>query len=99
LQHYSREWMGDRSVPFMTKMLCQPPLNLTPREAVRIAPDLRYFWADIADGDSAFQFPQWPEPLRDHFEAYSLRHPQEEAKNVGDNYTALALSNTPSNFN
>jgi 3',5'-cyclic AMP phosphodiesterase CpdA len=91
LQHYSREWMGDRSVPFMTKMLCQPPLNLTPREAIRIAPDLRYFWADIADGDSTFQFPHWPEPLRNHFESYSLRHPQEEVLGVRDNYTALTL--------
>jgi Calcineurin-like phosphoesterase len=91
LQHFSREWMGDRSVPFMTKMLCQPPLSVTPRDAVRLAPDLRYFWADIADGDSAFQFPHWPESLRDHFEAYSLRHPQEEIQDVRDNDAALTL--------
>jgi 3',5'-cyclic AMP phosphodiesterase CpdA len=91
LQHYSREWMGDRSAPFMTKMLCQPPLNLPPREAIRIAPDLRYFWADIANGDSAFQFPHWAEPLRKHFESYSLRHPQEEVLGVRDNHTDLTL--------
>lgn len=93
LQHFSREWMGDRSAPFMAKMLCQPPLSLTPRDAVRLAPDLRYFWADIADGDSAFKFSHWPESLREHFETYSLRHPQEESKSVGDNDAVLMLNN------
>ncbi len=91
LQHFSREWMGDRSAPFMAKMLNQPPLSLTPREAVRWAPDLRYFWADIADGDSTFKFPHWPEPLRQHFESYSLRHAQEQSMGVQDNHTALLL--------
>jgi calcineurin-like phosphoesterase family protein len=95
LQHYSREWMGDRSVPFMTKMLCQPPLSLTPREAVRLAPDLRYFWADIVDGDSAFHFPRWPEPLRNHFESYGLRHPQEEILGIQDNDITLTLTRNP----
>lgn len=89
LQHFSREWMGDRSAPFMTTMLCQPPLNLAPRDALQIAPDLRYFWADIADGDAAFQFPQWPQPLRRHFEAYSLRHPQEVRLNIQDNHAVI----------
>jgi 3',5'-cyclic AMP phosphodiesterase CpdA len=92
LQHFSREWMGDRSAPFMTKMLCHPPLSLAPRDAVRFAADLRYFWADIADGDSVFQFPHWPEPLRRHFESYSQPHQQEESLSLKDNDTLLILN-------
>jgi 3',5'-cyclic AMP phosphodiesterase CpdA len=92
LQHFSREWMGDRSVPFMKKMLCQPPLNLAPREAIRFAADLRYFWADVAAGDPTFQFPHWPETLRSHFEAYGHRHSQEVAIGLSDNHTHLQLT-------
>lgn len=92
LQHFSREWMGDRSVPFMKKMLCQPPLNLAPRDAIGFAADLRYFWADVAAGDPEFQFPHWPGPLRKHFEAYGQRHRQEVAIGVSDNHTRLQLS-------
>lgn len=71
LQHYSREWMGDRSVPFMTQFLTHPPLNLSTAEAENLAPHLRYFWSSIAAGDPAFDFPQFPEPVRSYFEAFS----------------------------
>jgi 3',5'-cyclic AMP phosphodiesterase CpdA len=92
LLHFSREWMGDRSLPFMKKMLCQPPLNIAPRDAIHFASDLRYFWADVAAGDPVFQFPHWPSALRNHFEAYGQRHCQEVAIGLADNHTRLRLS-------
>lgn len=64
LLHSSREWMGDRSFPFMLKLLLQPPLSLSPIEAEALAPVLRYFWADIADGDALFDFPDLPAPVQ-----------------------------------
>lgn len=60
LQQLSRQWMGERSLPFMLQLLTQPPLNLPQAEAEEIAPSLRDFWADIADGDALFDFPDFP---------------------------------------
>jgi predicted phosphodiesterase len=91
LQHFSREWMGDRSEPFMKKMLCQPPLNVPPREAIQFASELRYFWADVAAGDPDVQFPHWPQPLRNHFEAYAHWQGEEIARGITDNCTTLQL--------
>ncbi len=89
LGHYSREWMGDRSVPFMTQLLTQAPLQLSLRDASRIAPQLRYFWAEIAAGDPEFTFPALPEPLRSHFEGYSHRHSAEYGLKITDNHVSL----------
>ncbi|MEC4893707.1 MAG: metallophosphoesterase [Oscillatoria sp. PMC 1051.18] len=69
----SREWMGDRSYPFMLKMLTAPPLNLSQAEAEKLVPELRYFWADIAAGDAIFSFPQFPAVVRDYFEKFSAQ--------------------------
>jgi 3',5'-cyclic AMP phosphodiesterase CpdA len=92
LQHFSREWMGDRSLPFVTYMLTQPPLNLDAQEAAAAAPSLRYFWATIADGDPVFECPDLPEGLRQHFEAYSHCHSQEIQLGVQDNQLQLTLN-------
>ena len=62
--------MGDRSVPFMLKLLTQPPLNLPQDEAEKLAPSLRNFWADIASGDALFDFPDFPQRARRYFEKY-----------------------------
>jgi 3',5'-cyclic AMP phosphodiesterase CpdA len=70
LQTRSREWMGDRSFPFMLKLLTQPPLSLSTAEAERLAPSLRYFWADIANGDSIFDFSHFPPQVRQHMERF-----------------------------
>lgn len=67
LQSFSREWMGERSLPFMVKLLTQPPLNLSNAQAAELAPTLRYFWADIASGDTAFNFPQFPPSVNQYF--------------------------------
>ncbi len=90
LLHFSREWMGDRADPFMIKLLTQPPLNLSAEEAKKFVPDLRYFWADIAQGDAAFSFPHFPPQVRAFFEKFS----EQEKRNIhqiGDNHTRLHL--------
>jgi 3',5'-cyclic AMP phosphodiesterase CpdA len=71
LAHLSREWMGDRSFPFMMKLLTSPPLNLSVAEAEKYAPQLRYFWADIAEGDKIFDFPPFPPQLQNYFQRFS----------------------------
>lgn len=75
LQATSREWMGDRSFPFMMKLLTAPPLSLPLADAEAIAPALRYFWADVAQGDPLPHFPHLPSPVRAYFERFSTFHP------------------------
>lgn len=87
LQQMSRQVMGDRSVPFMAQFLTQPPLNLSPEEAQKLAPSLRYFWAAIADGNPKFDFPDFPEPIRSYFESFS--RPSQPALDA--NATTLVL--------
>jgi 3',5'-cyclic AMP phosphodiesterase CpdA len=93
LQQASREWMGDRSLPFVTYMT-QPPLSLGQREALRIAPKLKYFWAAIAEGDPEFDFPDFPDGIREHFESFSHRHSQEIQLNLQDNQLHVQLGQT-----
>ncbi len=91
LLHRSREWMGDRSFPFMLKLLLQPPLSLPPIEAEALAPALRYFWADIADGDALFDFPDLPPPIQVFLNQFgavdALGRPQQI-----DNFAILTLT-------
>lgn len=91
LQQASRQWMGDRSVPFMLQFLTQPPLNLTLAEAETLAPSLRYFWAAIAAGDPVLNFPDFPKPVRQYFESFSTRHPNSNIPGLADNDTTLLL--------
>lgn len=74
LRETSRQWMADRSFPFMLKLLMEPPLNLSQREAQKLAPDLRYFWADIAAGDGIFDYPHFPQEVRKYFQSFSANH-------------------------
>lgn len=66
----SKEWMGDRSFPFMLKLLTQPPFNLPATQAEKLAPKLRYFWADIANGDAQFHFPDFPPEVNRSFKSF-----------------------------
>ncbi len=91
LQETSREWMGDRSLPFMSKFLLQPPLCLRPEEVQLYAPELRYFWATIAAGDPVFNFPQFPEPLRRYFEAFSTLGTENQGPVLRDNQMTISL--------
>jgi len=75
LQHFSKEWMGDHAVAFVMRLLTEPPLCIEPDAAVEMAKDLRYFWADIAQGDAKFSFPQFPLKARQYFESFNDRPP------------------------
>ena len=85
LQHFSKEWMGDRAIPFIIQLLTEPPLCTESKLAEEMVQDLRYFWADIAEGDAYFEFPQFPTQAREYFEAYSDRPP-------ADNNTVLDIT-------
>lgn len=75
LLHFSREWMGDRSAPFLRNLLVHPPLNLPAVQAEPLLPELRYFWADIANGDAHFSFPHFPPSARQFLEGFSDQLP------------------------
>lgn len=82
--NFSREWMGDRSHPFVLRLLTHPPLNLPTEVAETLTPELRYFWANIADGDAQFHFPNFPPAVKEYFEAFSDVLPL-------DNHTTIHL--------
>jgi len=86
----SREWMGDRSYPFMIKLLTSHPLNLNTTEAEKMAPYLRYFWADIARGDTLFNFPQFPAGINRHFQKFGAIAPDGRA-NLIDNRATIKI--------
>ncbi|MEH2159502.1 MAG: metallophosphoesterase [Nostoc sp.] len=71
LQESSRQWMGDRSFPFLIKLLTHSPLNLPLSQARKLAPSLRDFWATIADGDAVLDYPQFPLEVRRYIETYN----------------------------
>jgi 3',5'-cyclic AMP phosphodiesterase CpdA len=70
LPDISREWIGDRSHPFMMRLLTDHPLKFPETEAERLVPDLRYFWAHICQGDSLFDFSHFPPQARRYFENF-----------------------------
>lgn len=70
LQAYSRKWMEDRSYPFLVKLLTLPPLNLPVAKAEKLAPVLREFWANIANGDALFEYPNFPTEVSKYFQEY-----------------------------
>lgn len=80
LGQFSKQWMGDRSYPFMINLLTSFPLNLPHLEAEKLAPHLRYFWSDIAQGDQNFDFPHFPYHVRSYFQQFSC---QEKIDNDG----------------
>ncbi|NJK36170.1 MAG: metallophosphoesterase [Oscillatoriales cyanobacterium SM2_2_1] len=83
LKEFAREWMGDRSMPFVLRMLSQrlPGVDFSPWHQ-----QLRYFWAAIAAGDADFQFPELPDQVRIYLESFGDRPP-------ADNHLTLTLWN------
>jgi 3',5'-cyclic AMP phosphodiesterase CpdA len=71
LQQSSRQWMGDRSFPFLIKLLTHSPLNLPLSQAKKLAPSLRDFWATIADGDAVLDYPHFPLEVQRYIQTYS----------------------------
>lgn len=90
LAHFSREWMGDRSLQFMLKLLTEPPLNLSIETAHELAPSLRYFWANIAAGDAIFDYPNFPPKVRRYFQSFSATG-RDRTPTMIDNYATLLL--------
>ncbi len=90
LSQVSREWIGDRSHLFMLKLLTAEPLSLSVVEAEKLVPSLRYFWADIAAGDSLFDFPDFSPAARRYFAAFSAITKEGKPALI-DNHTTLLL--------
>jgi 3',5'-cyclic AMP phosphodiesterase CpdA len=90
LPQFSRELMGDRSGPFMLKLLTAEPLCLPVADAEKLVPSLRYFWANIADGDPLFDFPDFFPEARRYFEAFSATTTDGNPACI-DNHTVLLL--------
>ena len=84
--------MSDRSLLFVLKLLTQPPLSLPQNEAEALAPDLRDFWASIADGDALFNFPQFPPLARRYFEKFGAI--EDGLLNLIDNNITLLLQDS-----
>ena len=70
LQDTSKKWMGDRSFPFIVKLLTDPPLSLSPKQALRYAPHIKHFWSSVAAGDAQFHYPQLPKNVQKFFQQY-----------------------------
>ncbi len=73
LRSHTRELMHDRSESYMLHLLTEDPWQLPMRQARKLVPYLREFWADFAAGDAIFDLPQLPDPIRHHFEQFSSR--------------------------
>lgn len=86
----SREWMGDRSFPFMLKLLTQSSLGLPLETAEQLAPDLRYFWADIANGDAIFDFSDLPCSVQEFLTPFGAINAEGTIQQI-DNFATLWL--------
>ncbi|MEH2058409.1 MAG: metallophosphoesterase [Nostoc sp.] len=96
LQQSSRQWMGDRSFPFLIKLLTHSPLNLPLSQAKKLAPGLRDFWATIADGDAVLDYPDFPLEVQRYIETYGASQSNPGIATSGnstliDNNTTLLL--------
>ncbi|HLO88693.1 MAG TPA: metallophosphoesterase [Nostocaceae cyanobacterium] len=89
LQQFSRRWMGDRSFPFLMKLLTSPPLNLPTDQAELLAPVLRDFWATIADGDAVLDYPDFPLEVRRYIQKYGAK--TKDSRVMIDNNSTLLL--------
>lgn len=94
LQQLSRQWMGDRSFPFLVKLLTHPPLNLPLAQAQELAPSLRDFWATIADGDALLDYPQFPQQVRRYIQTYSALAQPAAGKTNSDTPTFIDNNST-----
>lgn len=91
---FSKEWMGERSFPFMMKLLTNPPINLTIPEAEKYTPYLKYFWANIADGDCIFNFPELPAHANQYFQKFGAIDQNGKPKLIDNNAVIRLKNNT-----
>ena len=71
LQQTSKEWMSDRSFPFIMRLLIDPPLSLSPEQAKDYAPHIKDFWATVAAGDAWFDYAKLPEKVQQYFRQFN----------------------------
>lgn len=90
LLQYSQQWMGDRSFPFIMKLLTESPVNLPISQAEKFATQMRDFWSAIAGGDAMFNFPDFPFEIDQHFQKFSAIN-SEGIPNFIDNNAILKL--------
>lgn len=91
LQGSSLQWMCDRAVPFIMKLLTAPPFTLPVDKAEQFAPDLRDLWASIAAGDAYFDYPHLPSSVNQHLKTFGAID-QEGNHHPIDNDTTLHLN-------
>lgn len=89
LQQTSKTWMSDRSLPFIVRLLTDPPLSLSPAQAQTFAAQVQDFWATVAAGDAMFDYPQLPEKAQRYFARYNAV--REEGESLIDNNAVLQL--------
>ncbi|MBE9062034.1 metallophosphoesterase [cf. Phormidesmis sp. LEGE 11477] len=71
LQQTSKDWMGDRSFPFILRLMTDPPLSLSPQQAQDYAPHIRDFWATVAAGDAWFNYDKLPDKVQEYFRQFN----------------------------
>lgn len=86
----SREFLGDRSAKFMMSLLTAAPLSLSVTEAAKYIPQLRYFWADIAKGDTIFDFSECPSEVQQYLSSFSAIDSQGKPRLI-DNQANLVI--------
>ncbi|MDB9528043.1 metallophosphoesterase [Oscillatoria sp. CS-180] len=91
LQATSLQWMRDRSIPFMVKLLSSPPFELPLEKAQFYAPELKDFWANIADGDANFNYDHFPSEINQRLRAFGALDIQGNYRPI-DNQSTLRLS-------
>lgn len=91
LSHTSKQWLSDRSFPFLMKLLTTPPFNLEEKKAAELAPELKDFWATMSEGDAIFNYPHLGAEINKSFQLFSAINSQGEAQLI-DNNTILKLS-------
>lgn len=90
LQQTSKEWMGDRSFPFIQRLMTDPPLSLSPQQAENYAPYIKDFWATVAAGDAWFDYDKLPEKVQRFFRQFNAIGEDGKEKFI-DNNTVLLL--------
>lgn len=90
LQAVSRNWMGDRAYPFMMRLLTDKPLAMPKAQAHKLVSQMRYFWADIAAGDTLFDFSEFPPTAQRYLEQFGAIAPDGTPQQI-DNQAKLIL--------
>lgn len=91
LQATSLQWMRDRAIPFMTKLLVSPPFDLSADAAATAAPALKDFWASISAGDANFEYPHLPDFVSEKLRKFGAIDQDGQYRPI-DNNTTFSLS-------